>query len=137
MRATVLLVGAAVTTLVVAAGTASPTSPPSLLAADPGALPLVTPDAAGDGFDGRLYPDPETGCIRPWREGDGEPIGPEDVRVPRAEPLDPSAQDGSAPAPSVQVQDPPPLPEPYAETHRGPWPICDEAPSKVRDAGSR
>jgi hypothetical protein len=140
MRATVLLLGAAVTTLVVAAGTSSPSSPPApaLLAAEPAGTPLVTPDVEGDGFDGRLYPDPETGCIRPWREGDGEPIGPEDVRVPRATPLDPSAPDPSAQDPSLQVQDPGPLPEPYdAETHRGPWPICDEPPSKVRDAGSR
>jgi hypothetical protein len=87
-----------------------------MLAADLAGAPQVPPDGTIDGFDGRLYPDLETGCIRPWREGDGDPVTAEDVWDPQVVPLDPS----------VRVQDPRPLPEPFAETHRGPWPICDE-----------
>jgi hypothetical protein len=126
MRAAVLLAAAAAATLV-AAGvtTSSPSAPPRLLAADPAGTLAVPPDDEAGGFDGRLYPDPDTGCIRPWREGDGTPVGSEDVWGPRIVPQDPS----------VQVQDPAPRPELFPDTHRGPWPICDEPPSAVRDGG--
>ena len=120
MRAPVSLVAAVVAVVAIVVGTNAPNEPPpSMLAADHAVEPQVAPD----GFDGLLYPDPETGCIRPWREGDGDPVTAEDVRGPRAVPLDPS----------VQVQDPEPLPEPFGETQRGPWPICDEPPAKVHD----
>jgi hypothetical protein len=120
MRTTVLLVAAVVAAIAIVMGTNAPAGPPtSMLAADPAGAPQVLPDS----FDGLLYPDPDTGCIRPWREGDGDTATAEDVAGPRAVPLDPS----------VQVQDPEPSPELFGETHRGPWPICDELPAKVND----
>lgn len=52
---------------------------PSTIAADLVGASQVPSDGTIDGFDGRLYPDPETGCIRPWREGNGDPVTAEDV----------------------------------------------------------
>jgi hypothetical protein len=120
MRATVSLVAAVVAAMSIVVGTNTPARPPpSTHAADPVGAPQVPPD----GFDGLLYPDPDTGCIRLWREGDGAPVTAEDVWGPQAVPLDRS----------VRVQDPEPLPDPLGETHRGPWPICDEPPAKAHD----
>jgi hypothetical protein len=119
MRATASLVAAAATAMVVAVGISSPSgSPPSLVAAGADAAPQIPPD-------GLLYPDSETGCIRPWREGDGDPVTAEDIWGPRSAPPDTS----------VQVQDPELSPEPFGELHRGPWPICDEQPAGVQDSG--
>lgn len=122
MRTTASLVTALATALLaamsIAVGAGAPSAPlPSVLAAGPDEAPHVPPDR----FDGLLYPDPDTGCIRPWREGDGDPVTAEDIWGPRSAP----------PNPSVGVQDPEPLPEPFGETHREPWPICDELLAKV------
>jgi hypothetical protein len=120
MRVMVSLVAAVVAVMAIVVGLNAPAeTPPSMLAADHASEPQVAPD----GFDGRLDPDPATGCIRPWREGDGDPVTAEDVSGPRAVPLDPS----------VRVQDPEPLPEPFGETHRRRWPICEEPPARVHD----
>jgi hypothetical protein len=123
MRATASLAAAAVAAMAMVVGTGAPSgAPPSILAAGPADAPQVPPD----GFDGLLYPDPATGCIRPWREGDGDPVSAEDIWGPRSAP----------PSPAVRVQDPEPLPEPFGETHGGSWPVCDEPPAKVHDSGS-
>jgi hypothetical protein len=125
MVAKVALVAAVVAAMALAVGTTAPAGPPrSMLPSDLAGAPQVPSDGTVDGFDGRLYPDPETGCIRPWREGDGDPVTGQDAWGPRVVPLDPS----------VQVQDPRPLPEPFAGTHRGPWPICDEPPARSTTA---
>jgi hypothetical protein len=125
MRASASLVAgvaaaAAAAAMVIAAGAGAPSgSPPSLVAEGADAAPQVLPD-------GLLYPDPDTGCIRPWREGDGDPVTAPDIWGPRSAPPDTS----------VQVQDPEPSPEPFGELRRGPWPICDEPPAGVPDSGS-
>lgn len=122
MRATASLVAAAAAAVVIAVGSGAPFgSPPSLVAASAGAAPQIL---AG-GFDGLLYPDSGTGCIRPWREGDGDPVTAEDIFGPRSVPPDTS----------VQVQNPEPSPEPFGEVHRGPWPICDESSAGTKDDG--
>ena len=119
MRATASLVAAAAAAMVIAVGAAAPSgSPPLFVAAGADAAPQVLPD-------GLLYPDPDTGCIRPWREGDGDPVMAEDIWRPRSAPSDTS----------VQVQDPEPSSEPFGELHRGPWPICDEPSAGVQDGG--
>lgn len=113
MRATASLVVAAVAAMVIAVGTGTPSgSRPSLVAAGPDA----TPQVLADGFDGLLYPDPDTGCIRLWREGDDDPATAEDIWGPRSAP----------PHSSVQVQGPKSSFETFGEIHRGPWPLCDE-----------
>jgi hypothetical protein len=123
MRATASLVVTVVAAIAIAAGTGAPSGPPpSILAAAPADAPQAPPD----GFDGLLYPESDTGCIRPWREGDGDPVTAEDIWGPRSAP----------PNPSVRVQDPAPLPEPFGETQRGPWPLCNEPPAKVHESGS-
>jgi len=120
MRATASLVAAAAAAMVIAVGAGAPSgSPPPLVAAGADAAPQVL-------SDGLLYPDPDTGCIRPWREGDGDPVTAEDIWGPRSAPPDTS----------VQVQDPEPSPEPFGELHRRPWPICDEPSAGVQDSGS-
>lgn len=122
MRATVSLVVPAVVAMAIVVGTGAPSAPSApLLAAGPEDPARVL----SDGFDGLLYPDPGTGCVRPWREGDGDPVTADDIRGLRSAPPDAS----------VSVQDAEPMPEPFGELHRRPWPICDEPPTNVQDGG--
>jgi hypothetical protein len=111
-------------------GTVAPSEPAGL--DDARALAAageLGPDAAGS-FDGRLYPDPDTGCIERWSGDDGA------VRPPRDDIEVAPVPDGVVPP--VLVQDAPGGPaapdgqdqpsesdELFPRPYRGPWPSCE------------
>jgi hypothetical protein len=134
MRATRILVAAAVLAMaglsVLGSGAERVGLDDQLLAAADG----EEHDGWLDRFDGRLYADPETGCISPWPGDDEDDVQREGVEAPRVSPRDRA----------VLVQEPPdgarpdgppeaPLPDPWPPILRGPWPLCESAPSRVTD----
>jgi hypothetical protein len=131
MRATPILIAAAVVAAASfaareGASTPSPVGDERLLAAgadEPGGAWL-------DGFDGRLYADPETGCLRPWREDDPGPGS----RTEDVGPLRPGSGD-----PPILVQDGPdgppvtPQVDQGLSAQRGPWPRCEHPAARVSE----
>jgi hypothetical protein len=93
--------------------------------------------AAGDGsgagwppgYDGRLWPDPESGCLRATPLPDHPDAGsshPEAQEiVPGPDVPDPDARPSPAPPPEESWPGSP------AETFRGPWPRCEGSSTTV------
>jgi hypothetical protein len=82
------------------------------------------------GFDGRLWPDPESGCFRASplvdhpETGSSRPDAQEVVPGPVVP--DPEARPSPAPPPEEH------WPWAPADTFRGPWPLCEGSSTTVR-----
>jgi hypothetical protein len=138
MRATPLLVAAAVLTV---AGMSTLAGGADRVAAGPDADDRLLAAAASeerdgwlDGFDGRLYPDPETGCIRPWPGDAEDDLRREDVEARRFAPEGPAVLVQESPD-GPWLDGPPDerLLDPWAPTFREPWPLCDHPSARVSD----